>query len=277
MRSWGPLVGCVGAFFFWLGRHAGAVQAGDRAIRADVVTAGRFELVSPRGKLLASLRASEQGGARLSFLDDKQSPTLELGISPGGEPALTVYDTKGRERVTATVKHDTAWLSLYGGPISPSINLTAGGVSAPGITIRDLAHGNVSISLDDRGEPVLSLSASRGGPRVQLSAHVGGPAISLAARGGPPRANWMLLQDGSPQISFLDENGFLRVTIGGLGSDPVITLVGTPPLQRTELRVLRDGTPGLTVADEAGKPKHTIFLDRDGNPRLWSAPRAAPK
>jgi hypothetical protein len=255
---------------FWIGRYAGAVQRGDKDVRADLVVAESFELGGPNGKLAALLRANDRGGGVLSFLDDEQRSRLDVGMSPGGDPALTIYATKGRPRVRLTVKGETARLSLLGGPLSPAIDLTIGPQNAPSITISDAARGTISLKLNDQGEPAISLEGGRDRPSQKLTADKARTGISFLARNGGERASWTLLDDGSPQITFWDDRVKQTILVGAPASAPVLSLVGRSVLQTTSWRMLADGTPALTISDERGNARLVVTLDEDGKPCFFS-------
>ena len=87
---------CAGAVFFWTAQFAAGVQKGENRLRADTVTAGRFELIGANGKKAALLCADPRGGAELSFYDEKEVLRLGVGISDDVDPRLmllTVTDT----------------------------------------------------------------------------------------------------------------------------------------------------------------------------------------
>ena len=83
-RVHGWLVVFAGAAFFLGAQFAVGVQKGEKQLRADTVSAGRFELIVPNGQKAALLCIGPKGGGLISFYDEKEVLRLAAGLSDDG-------------------------------------------------------------------------------------------------------------------------------------------------------------------------------------------------
>ena len=208
-RVHGLLAVCAGAVFFWAPQFAAGVQKGEKELRADTVTAGRFELIGANGKKAAILCPGPHGGARMSFYDEKEVLRLGVGISDDGGPALILYDRDGRERLSADIR------TLLGVPTftlfvptadGPRVMLTADEDGASVSLNGKKGSGRVLMNLDIDGAPLIRLEGPGGKRGISLTADGDNQWIMLT-QGGRRPVSLGLEPDGSPVLLLSDPTG----------------------------------------------------------------------
>lgn len=208
-RVHGLLVACAGAVFFWAGQFAAGVQKGEKVLRADTVTADRFELVGTNGKKVALLCAGPHGGARMTFYNEKEVLRLGVGISDDGGPELMLYDIDGKPRLSAAIR------TAIGVPTVRLFPDTTGGSGVWLMADDDGAFvlldnkksgGQISMSLGVDGLPLIRLDGPGGKRRISLSADGDNQWIMLH-QGDRQPVSLGLQPDGSPVLQLRDPTG----------------------------------------------------------------------
>jgi hypothetical protein len=207
VRSWGPLLAGVACLFFCLGQFAGAVQKNEKALRAGVVAAERFELLGPNGKPTASLETDPRGATYLHFFDENHSPRLTLGLSPEGAPGLLLLDPNRKARLSLAIALDGSPGLLLDGPgqLGATVYLRARDEGAT-LTLSQEKGGRLHIGIADDG-PVAVLNGNGQKQGLILSAADEDQHISLTGAKLAKRVSLRMLPDGSPQIHLMDETG----------------------------------------------------------------------
>jgi hypothetical protein len=247
LRARGPLIASGGAIFFWLGQFAGAMQKGEKVLRADAVVADRFEIVRGDGTTAALLHTDDHESTMLTFYDAKQKARLSIGFASLGQPGITVYDAKGALKMSLRLDADGyPIVDLIGdAPFGPRAYLLATKDSTS-VSVWSEKSGKAWMGLDGTGQPGLRLTGAEKERRLSLTtADPAGPMITLTGK----------------------DQG-IDVTAGslGLGAGPKISLKGKNNLRRIEWTLPPDLPPAVLVADEMGNFRLIMTLDKDGKP-----------
>ncbi len=209
-RAGGPLVVCVAGLFFCLGQFAGAVQKGEKVIRAEAVEAGSFKLIAPGGKSAAVIRTADRGGALLEVLDGMQRVRLRLGIGTRGQPRIDLLDAEGHPSLSLRSDEDDAVPRIVlsrDAPGRAEIRLEIDDLG-PRASFSEKNGGRARVGLDERGVADLDLRGPSKKPGVILSANdMAGPLISLFRDDERRNLTLSTTPDGDPAISLADETG----------------------------------------------------------------------
>jgi hypothetical protein len=213
-RIHGLLVVCAGAVFFWTAQFAAGVQKGENKLRADTVTAGRFELIGANGKKAALLCADPRGGAELSFYDEKEVLRLGVGISDGAEPRLMLYDRAGHVRLSVALPtvSGAPTVTLHGKTsVDPQVILTADEIGASVQLYRSKGGGALSMVLaaDFEKEALITLEGPGNKRAISLSA-TGDKQWIFLTEGTQHRVGLGLQPDGSSELHLSDRAGTVR-------------------------------------------------------------------
>jgi hypothetical protein len=209
VRRWGPLVASIACLFFFLGHLAGAAQRPENVLRARAMVAERFELVGPDGKRAAVLNTDDIAGTSLDLFDKRGHPRLRIGLGLSGYPFISLYDSKGQNRLYAglSVNDEMPNLALYGPPpLSSAIHMRADEIGAS-LGLTQTNGGRLSLAVDDQRQPSVDMSSAGDQHGVYISAGAQGQQVSLTGKGGVRRVRLKMLPDGSPEVELADETG----------------------------------------------------------------------
>ncbi len=243
----GLMIACTGALCFGFGQFVGAVQKGENVVRADKVISGNFELTGSNGKPAASLMLNDRGRAMLSFFDDNGSSRLEVGLSPSGQPGLTLYDTKRGKTISLFMddQQGTPHLELTDGKSRGTrIDLSTKEEGA-GLSISKGGRIRLSTSLSDRGEPKIGLWGTREQKRISLWVDGDDPNISLLGQNNVVRANLTVLPTGTSAMYLTNRLGKARFKAAVTDEGP-------------------NGFASITLADHLEKDKITMMISEQG-------------
>ena len=225
------LIACAGAVFFCGAQFAAGVQKGGKELRADTVTARRFELIGANGKKAALLCAGPHGGARMSFYDEKEVLRLGVGISDDAGPELMLYDRDGHPRLSV------AFRTAIGAPTIMLLpDTTVGGLGlllttnedGPSVALAGKkGDGRLSMSLDVDGLPSISLDGPGRKLGITLTADGDNQWIMLS-QGDRRPVRLGMRPDGSPELQLSDRKSGVSSTMT-IGPNGETTFQRLPP------------------------------------------------
>jgi hypothetical protein len=220
-----------------VGHLASAVQREEDVLRARTVVAEKYELRGRNGKPSAMLYQNAPGQARLVFLDDAGGLRLSVGMDPGGEPGITLFNQQNKPQLSMSIdsKKKSPQLHLFDDRGNSTISIGVDQETGAAIWIGKAERGRISMGVNLHGEPSVLLWGKDNTPRLSLAVIDDCPVITLLDDTKVVRTRWKVLRNGTPMFSLLDERGRDRLVMGVDTEDRPFIRVTDPKTKDSKL------------------------------------------
>jgi hypothetical protein len=222
MKAWKRLTECRWLYFtlaltgfFAMGHFAGASQKEKSLLKAQSISAEKYELRRTDGKVGARLAQDRRGATRLTFFDQRGLSRLEVGLTEQGAPSIMLLGEDERPKIglaVDAVKGDPQ-LFLCDDSGDHVISLAASKGLGPNMTIGRVRRGGVSVGVLPDGSASVDLTDTSNQARISLSVDEETAGISFADKDHRLRACLRVLKDGSPAFSLYDRNQRERLIV----------------------------------------------------------------
>lgn len=212
-----PLMMAIAALIFSIGHGAGAYQKEEEILKTRMISAEKFEVRGPDGKLRASLAQGKNEGAILSFYDESGRSRLIIGTDAKGTPSISFLNDKdkGAPKMLLSVDPNdgTPQIILFDDHGAPTVHLGLVKGFGPDLSLGKVGQGRISLYVTEKGDAAIQLLDPKNHPRLSLSVADAGPSISLLDDNQAVRATWRVLPDGTPDFSLSDRHSRERLVV----------------------------------------------------------------